>query len=91
MRNSNMNGWSNWETWVSNLWLCNTHQLYLWTREARMHCPDPGSFERFARRILMGHAPFVEEMEDLPDFQAPFDWSLVNWEEIYANWEEDIS
>ena len=83
------NGWSNYETWLVNLWLTNDEGLYERTKEAlAVHHHDDRSEDRLK--------DFVEELAQ--EGQEGFRLDLinaalseVNWGELVRSFAEDMA
>lgn len=70
------NGWVNYSTWLTALWMDNFYELYMVLREVKAHT----SFELLMR--LSGTIiDFVKSKED-PDNTA-YDPSMIDWMEIF--------
>lgn len=78
---SDYNGWSNWHTWNTNLWLNNDESSY---KEARRIC-----------RSAFAHSQWVTESavrklaESIIPKSEGIDYSQVDWKEIIKDFNED--
>lgn len=72
------NGWTNWETWNVNLWLCNNEGDY----DMAKNCKDGNAIrelvEEYRTRTSGMFADLINRALD-----------RVNWEEIYKGLHED--
>jgi hypothetical protein len=91
------NGWTNYETWVVNLWMDNEKgQQDYWIEEVRDAMRDRNPVACLADRIRESHGDASADMLKTSHFDAgPFAdllngaLSEVNWREIAQHWIDD--
>lgn len=81
------NGWTNWETWVVNLWLANDEGLYHETMRMCDKEQNPHQYE-FQRREEL--ELWVDELMDEHIITDKVSLHRVNWKEIIDSWQRDI-
>ena len=92
------NGWTNYETWVVNLWMDNEKgQQDYWIEEVQVALKQDNPVMHFADRLRDEHEAVVEQMLDdsVHYKQGPLAdllngaLSEVNWREIAQHWIDD--
>lgn len=92
------NGWTNYETWVVNLWMDNEKgQQDYWIEEVQMALKQDNPVLHFADRLKDEHEAAVQQMLDdsVHYKQGPMAdllngaLSEVNWREIAQHWIDD--
>lgn len=89
MERKEYNGWYNYETWLTHLWMDNDMELYASLREALMGC----TLEEAVETLKDWYEARVDEM--FPHGDNLFSDILnahkreVNWEEIAKHFEEE--
>lgn len=88
---SDYNGWTNYETWLINVWLDNDEMLHEMALDALRASPQESIYD-FGKRVR----EFVETlvMEEVPTFGLVADLlgaalSEVNWRELAEAWMDD--
>ena len=81
------NGWTNWETWVVNLWLTNDEGLYYETLRICDRDLNPHEYE-FQRREEL--ELWVDELMDENIITDKVSLHRVNWREIVESWQDQI-
>ena len=82
------NGWSNYATWNTNLWLANDEPLYRAVESIRLRISDPDPDRRAA--LLADQIAYLvrSRLTLFPDLTRP-DLDAVDWREIADAWLED--
>lgn len=73
------NGWENWDTWNTSLWLNNDESSY---KEARRICHTSIFNWECEKRLTELAKLVIPATEDI-------DYQSVNWEEIYDDFNEE--
>ena len=81
------NGWTNWETWVVNLWLTNDEGLYYETLRICDRDLNPHEYE-FKRREEL--ELWVDELMDDNIITDKVSLHRVNWKEIVESFQQTI-
>ncbi len=74
------NGWSNWHTWNTNLWLSNDE--YTWKQLRRICSRYNSDDSRLEKQLL-------ELAKEVIPANEGIDYKLVDWEEIHNATNED--
>ena len=104
MNNKEYNGWTNYETWVTKLWMDNDHGTYCFLRVLAQDCWDNAKTDTYAptkeRQAVYDLADalkeWMEENNPLANKANVYTDLLnaaiqeVNWHEIAESWLEDI-
>lgn len=87
MSSEECNGWTNWETWVVNLWLANDEGLYNETLWMCNKEENPHEFE-FERADEL--RDWVDSLMEDNIITDKVSLHRVNWKEIIDSWQDQI-
>ena len=83
MTDNTYNGWTNWETWVVNLWITNSESTYLALR--RLSRNHNGNIPEDAAKEFV-RALYGENYGGFPE--DDLDADAIDWEDLIDNWNQ---
>lgn len=103
MANTEYNGWTNYQTWVVNLWLTNDSSSVDRLNEMAHDCLTQASGDivnatyQLSKQIESDHDEFMPETTGVYADLLTYSLGMVNWHEIaryvideeYSNWSEN--
>ncbi len=87
MNDETCNGWTNWETWNINLWLCNEEGMYNETLEICDKELNPHEYEFKRADQLQEYVDYLMDENIITDKVS---LHRVNWKEIIESFQQTI-
>lgn len=82
------NGYTNYQTWVTSLWLSNDEGSYLFWQETALEYGNTYDFTQYLKESHSEHSPTIERADVYSDLLGHA-LQMVNWDEIGENiWHE---
>lgn len=88
MTRTDYNGWTNYETWVVNLWIDNEEGSYTYWREVAAEATD---IAELSGALKDYHEEALPEVEGFAADLLGAAMSEVNWDEIAAHLIEEVA